>query len=88
VCLSVNDGFVMSAWAKDRNAGDKVLLLADGSGEFTRAIDLELDATGFGMGTRTQRFAAIIDDNAVQKLFVEKPGAFEVSSAEAVIQQL
>ena len=88
VCLSVNDGFVMAAWAKDRGAGDKVLLLADGSGEFTRAVDLELDATGFGMGTRGQRFAAIIDDNKVSKLFIEKAGAFEVSSAEAVLQQL
>jgi peroxiredoxin len=88
VCMSVNDAFVMSAWGKDRGAGDKVVLLADGCGEFAKALDLELDASGYGMGLRSQRFAAIIDDGKVAKLFIEKPGAFEVSSAEAVLQQL
>lgn len=88
VCLSVNDAFVMDAWAKDRSAGDKIVMLADGSGTFTKALGLELDGTNFGMGTRAQRFAAIIDDGTVQALFVEKPMAFEVSSAEALLKSL
>jgi len=88
VCLSVNDAFVMDAWAKDRGAGDKVVMLADGSGTFTKALGLEFDGAKFGLGTRAQRFAAIIEDGTVSSLFVEKPMAFEVSSAEALLNAL
>jgi peroxiredoxin len=87
-CLSVNDPWVMDAWGKDRGALDKVTLIADGSGEFTKAVDLELDASGAGLGVRSQRYAAIIEDGVVKHLAVEKPMKFEVSSAEAVLEQL
>ena len=88
VCLSVNDAFVMGAWGKDQGAGDKVRMLADGNGEFTRAVGLEFDASKFGMGKRSQRYAMIVDDGVVKALNVEEPGAFEVSSAEYTLQQL
>jgi peroxiredoxin len=87
-CLSVNDGWVMDAWGKDRAAIGKVTLIADGSGEFTKAMGLELDATGAGLGIRSQRYAAIIQDGVIKHLAVEKPMKFEVSSAEAVLQAL
>jgi peroxiredoxin len=87
-CLSVNDGFVMCAWAKDKAVGNRVLMLADGNGDFTRAVGLELNGSGFGMGLRSQRYAMVVDNGVVKKLFVEKPGKFEVSSAEAVLAQL
>jgi peroxiredoxin len=87
-CVSVNDAFVMNAWGKDQNVGDKVLMLADGNGDFAKAIGLELDATGNGLGIRSQRFAVIVDDGVVTTLNVEQPGAFEVSSAEAVLAAL
>jgi peroxiredoxin len=87
-CLSVNDGWVMEAWARDRSALGKVTLIADGSGEFTKAVGLELDATGAGLGIRSQRYAAIVEDGVVKHLAVEKPMKFEVSSAEAVLRQL
>ena len=87
-CLSVNDGWVMDAWGKDRGALGKVTLIADGSGEFTKAVGLELDATGAGLGVRSQRYAAIVDDGVVKHIAVEKPMKFEVSSAEAVLKQL
>src|ERR1700749_2128191 len=82
VCLSVNDAFVMGAWGKDQGAGDKVLMLADGNGDFTRAVGLEMDGTKFGMGKRSQRYSMIVDDGVVTSLNVEAPGAFEVSSAD------
>jgi peroxiredoxin len=88
VCLSVNDAFVMGAWAADRGAGDKIVMLADGSGEFTKALGLDFDGSKFGMGTRAQRFAAVIEDGVVKSLHVEKPMAFEVSSAEAILKEL
>lgn len=88
LCLSVNDGWVMDAWGKDRGALGKVTLIADGSGEFTKAVGLELDATGAGLGIRSQRYAAIVEDGVVKHLAVEKPMKFEVSSAEAILQQL
>jgi peroxiredoxin len=88
VCVSVNDAFVMDAWAKDQKAGDKVRLLADGSGDFAKAMGLEMDGTKFGMGIRSQRYAAIVENGVVKKLLVEKPMAFEVSSAESVLKQL
>jgi peroxiredoxin len=84
-CLSVNDAFVMGAWGKDQGAGDKVQMLADGNGDFTRAVGLEFDATKFGMGKRSQRYSMIVDNGVVTSLNVEEPGAFEVSSAEHMI---
>ena len=88
VCLAVNDAFVMDAWAKDRGAGDDVIMLADGSSEFTKAVGLEMDGSRFGMGQRSQRYAAIVDDCVVTSLHVEEPMKFEVSSAEAILKQL
>ena len=87
-CLSVNDAFVMDAWAKDRGAGDKVLLLADGNADFTRAVGLELDGSSFGMGVRSQRYALIVEDGVVKHLAVEAPMKFEVSRAEDILAAL
>ena len=84
-CLSVNDAFVMGAWGKDQGAGDKVRMLADGNGEFTGAVGLEMDGTKFGMGKRSQRYSMIVDNGVVKSLNVEQPGAFEVSSAEVLL---
>ncbi|MFZ1991774.1 MAG: peroxiredoxin [Alphaproteobacteria bacterium] len=88
VCVSVNDVFVMSAWGKDQKVGDKVLMLADGNGAFAKAIGLELDAKGFGMGTRSQRYSMIVDNGVVKQLNVEAGGEFKVSSAEYMLGQL
>jgi peroxiredoxin len=88
VCLAVNDAFVMGAWGRDQQVGDKVIMAADGNAEWTRALGLELDASRFGMGIRSQRFALIVEDGVVRKLAVEQPGKFEVSSAEAILQAL
>jgi glutaredoxin/glutathione-dependent peroxiredoxin len=87
-CLSVNDVFVMNAWGKDQKADGKVMMLADGNAEFTKAVGLELDASGFGMGQRSKRYAMIVDNGVVKTLNVEPPGAFEVSSAEAILKAL
>ena len=87
VCLSVNDAFVMDAWGKDKNA-DQLLMVADGNGDFTRALGLEMDGSGFGLGTRSQRYAMIVDDGKVTKLAVEAPGKLEVSAAEAILESL
>ncbi|MGH0034228.1 MAG: peroxiredoxin [Myxococcota bacterium] len=87
-CLSVNDAFVMGAWGADRGAGDKVTMVADGNGEFTRAVGLEMDGSGFGMGTRSQRYAMVVDDGTVTAIHVEEPMKFEVSSAEAILGAL
>lgn len=88
ICLSVNDAFVMGAWAKDQKVGDSVMMLADGSGLFTRALGLELDLTARGMGIRSQRFALVVEDGVVTKVAVEEPGGFEVSRAEAILEAL
>lgn len=88
VCMSVNDAFVMNAWAKDQNAQGKVEMLADGNGDFTRALGLTMDGKGFGMGERSQRFSAIIENGVVKALNVEEPGAFDVSSADHMLGQL
>ena len=88
LCLSVNDAFVMEAWAKDRGAGDEVVMLADGSAELTKALGLEMDGSRFGMGLRCQRFAAIVENGVVTALHVEAPMKFEVSSAEAILAAL
>lgn len=88
-CLSVNDAFVMGAWGKDQGVGDKILMLADGSADFTRKLGLELDLSGFGMGLRSKRYALIARDGKVEVLSVEpNPSALDVSSAEAVLAQL
>jgi len=87
-CLSVNDAFVMGAWGKEHKAEGKVTMLADGSGDFARAIGLELDLTKNGMGKRSQRYSMVVDDGVVKALNVEKPGQFEVSSAEAMVKAL
>ena len=84
-CVSVNDAFVMGAWGKDQQAGDKVHMLADGNGDFTRAVGLEMDGTKFGMGKRSQRYSMIVDNGVVKSVNVEEPGAFEVSSAEYLL---
>ena len=86
-CTSVNDVFVMDAWGKDQDA-DEVVMLADGNGAFAKAVGLELDASGFGMGTRSQRYAMVVNDGTVEHLFVEGPGEFKVSSAEHVLDNL
>lgn len=88
VCLSVNDAFVMGAWAKDQKVGDTVLMLADGSGAYAKALGLELDLTARGMGIRSQRFALVIENGVVTKVAVEEPGGFEVSRAEAILEAL
>ena len=88
VCLAVNDAFVMGAWADAQGVGDAVVMAADGNGELTRALGLELDGSRFGMGTRCQRFAMVVEDGVVRSLAVEQPGKFEVSSAEAVLERL
>ncbi|MCZ6890478.1 MAG: peroxiredoxin [Gammaproteobacteria bacterium] len=87
VCLAVNDAFVMDAWSKDRNA-DELVMAADGNGDFTKALGLEMDGTGFGLGTRSERYAMIVDDGTVTMLAVEAPGQFEVSKAEAILEAL
>ncbi|HTQ15630.1 MAG TPA: peroxiredoxin [Rhizomicrobium sp.] len=87
-CMSVNDAFVMGAWGDQQKTGSKVAMLADGNGDFTRALGLELDASRFGMGKRSQRFSMVIDNGTVKQLNVEEPGAFSVSSAEHVLTQL
>ena len=87
-CMAVNDVFVMDAWGKDRGVGDNVVMLADGNGDYARALGLELDATGFGMGMRGQRFAIVVDDGVATHVGVEAPGQFEVSKAEAILESL
>ena len=88
VCLSVNDAFVMGAWGKAQSAGEKVMMVADGNGDFAKAIGLDFDGSGFGMGRRSQRYAMIVENGVVKKLFVEKPMEFKVSSAESVLASL
>jgi peroxiredoxin len=82
-CMAVNDAFVMDAWGKAHNVGDKVLMLADGNAEYAKKLGLELDATKSGMGTRSRRFSMVVEDGVVKELNVENPGEFKVSSAEA-----
>lgn len=84
-CLAVNDAFVLDAWAKTQKAPNDIMMLADGNAEFTKALGLELDASGFGMGVRAQRFALYAEDGVVKQVHVEAPGEFKVSSAEAML---
>lgn len=88
VCIAVNDAFVMGAWAKSQNAEGKVTLLADGNGDFSKALGLTFDASKFGMGVRGQRFSLIVNDGVVTHVNVEAPGEFKVSSAEYALGQL
>ncbi len=87
-CIAVNDAFVMKAWGKSQNTDGKVEMLADGNADYTKALGLEMDATGFGMGTRGQRFSLLVDDGVVKQVNVEQKGEFKVSSAEHVLTQL
>lgn len=86
-CISVNDAFVMDAWGKSQNAAD-VTMLADGNGDFTKAMGLEMDGSGFGLGTRSQRYALIAENGTITTLNVEQAGAFDVSRAEAILSAL
>jgi peroxiredoxin len=87
-CLSVNDAFVMDAWGKDQKVGDQVMMLADGNGDFSKAVGLTMDATGYGMGLRASRYAMVVKNGVVKNLNIEAPGAFEVSSADAIMKVL
>ncbi|HXP05849.1 MAG TPA: peroxiredoxin [Stellaceae bacterium] len=87
-CISVNDAFVMGAWGKDQKTEGKVTMLADGSGDFTRAVDLELDATRNGLGKRSQRYSMLVDNGVVKALHVEAAGKFEVSDADTMLKDL
>ncbi len=87
-CLSVNDAFVMGAWGEAQGAGDKVLMLADGNADFAKALDLTMDGTGIGFGTRAQRFALVIQNGVVEHVAVEEPMKFDVSSAEKILAAL
>lgn len=87
-CMAVNDVFVMDAWGRERGADGKVTMLADGNGDYTRKLGLELDASGFGMGKRSQRFSMVVEDGVVTQLNVEAPKEFRVSTAECVLGQL
>jgi peroxiredoxin len=88
VCLSVNDAFVMDAWGQQHNADDRVMMIADGSGHFTRALGLELDLDAAGMGIRSQRYAMVVNDGVVEVLNVEAPQEFKVSDAQTILSSL
>jgi peroxiredoxin len=87
-CLSVNDAMVMAAWGKDHKVGNKVRMMGDGSAAFTRALGVETDLTERGFGVRSQRYSMLVDNGVVKAFNLEKPGQFEVSSAEKIIEQL
>jgi peroxiredoxin len=87
-CMAVNDAFVMKAWGKSQNTEGKVEMIADGNADYTKALGLEMDATGFGMGTRGQRFSLLVDNGVVKHVNVEQKGEFKVSSAEHALTQL
>jgi len=87
-CMAVNDVFVMNAWGKHSGVADKITMLADGNGHYAKALGLELDASGYGMGTRGQRFAIVVKDGVAEHVNIEAPGQFKVSAAEHVLGQL
>jgi glutaredoxin/glutathione-dependent peroxiredoxin len=87
-CVSVNDAFVMDAWGKAQNVGDKVMMLADGNADFAKAMGIEMDGTGFGMGLRMKRFSMYVVDGTIKSFNLEKPGAFEVSTVETMLTQV
>ena len=88
ICIAVNDPFVMNAWEKDQNSKGKVSLLADGNGDFSEALGLSFDGSGFGLGKRGKRFAIIVDNCKVIHLAIEEAGAFDISSAESILKVL
>ncbi len=88
ICMSVNDAFVMGAWARDQKAVGKIRMMGDGSADYTKALGLELDLTARGMGMRCQRFSMLVDDGVVKTLNIEAPGKFEVSDGETMLKQL
>lgn len=88
VCLSINDAYVMQAWGEQQNVDDRVMMIADGNGDFTHAIGLEVDRRSVGMGIRSQRYAMIVKNGVVEQLNLEAPGAFEISDAETMLQNL
>ena len=88
VCLSINDAYVMQAWGEQQNVDDRVMMIADGNGDFTHAIGLEVDRRSVGMGIRSQRYAMIVKNGVVEQLNLEAPGAFEISDAETMLQGL
>ena len=87
-CLSVNDAFVMRAWAEDQAVGDDIVMLGDGNGAFTQAVGLEMDGSKFGLGKRSQRYSMIVDDGVVKELNIEEGGGFRVSAADYLLAQL
>jgi peroxiredoxin len=87
-CVGVNDAFVMDAWAKDQGVGDKILMLADGNGEFTNALGLAFDGSGFGLGERSKRYAMVIEDGVVTRLDIDESGGVDVSSCQSVLSHL
>ena len=87
-CVSVNDAFVMGAWGQDQGVKDEVALLADGNGDFTKALGLEMDGSKFGMGPRSQRYSMLVEDGVVKQLNVEQGGEFRVSSADYMLETL
>jgi peroxiredoxin len=87
-CVAVNDAFVMGAWGKDQKCDNKIRMMADGSAVFTRALGLELDLTGRGMGVRSQRYSMLVDDGLVKTLNVEAPGKLEVSDADTMLKHV
>lgn len=87
-CVAVNDAWVMDAWAKDQGVGDKIVMIADGNANFTKAMGLEMDGSGFGLGTRSQRYAAVIEDGVIERLDVEDKPGVNVSSCQNVLSHL
>lgn len=87
-CMSVNDPFVMQAWGQSQNVPDGLLMLADGNGDFARALGLEMDASAYGMGTRSKRFAIYAENGVVRQVHVDAPGEFKVSSADYLLDHL
>ena len=87
-CVSVNDGHVMRAWAQDQNASDEMVMLADGNGDFAKAVGLDADFSKFGMGLRSKRYSMVVKDGVVEQLHVEAPGEYKVSSAEHMLSEL
>ena len=87
VCMAVNDPFVMAAWGKDQGVGEKVMMLADGNGDYTKALGLELDLSKHGLGLRSARFSMIVDNGSVTALNIDEGGAFEISDADTLISQ-
>lgn len=87
-CVSVNDVFVMKAWAKDQGTGEEILMLADGNGDFTKALGLEMDGSKFGLGTRSRRYSLVAKDGVVEQLNLEAGGEFKVSSADYLLEHL